>query len=144
LERIIAASSERDSIVLDFFCGAGTALVVAEKLGRRWVGCDLGRFALHTSRKRLLGCRVRPFEVLSLEGHERRYWQGVTFGWGTREGVEASCRAFILELYGARAAHGQHIHGEKRGSLIHVGAVDAPVTVAQVEAAVEETKQRGG
>jgi DNA modification methylase len=140
LERIIAASSDPDSIVLDFFCGAGTTLAVAERLGRRWIGCDLGRFAVNTSRKRLLGCRARPFEVLSLGGHERRYWQGVTFGNGTQ--VEAACRAFVLQLYGAQATRGEHLHGEKGEALVHVGAVDVPVTVAQVEAAVAETEQR--
>ena len=41
-------------LVADFFCGSGTTPAVAEKLGRRWIGCDLGRFAIHTTRKRLL------------------------------------------------------------------------------------------
>ena len=89
LERIVCASSEPGSIVLDFFCGSGTTLAVAERLGRRWIGCDLGRFAVHTSRKRLLELRItdpqtheergaRPFEILSLGRYERKYWQGIT------------------------------------------------------------------
>lgn len=55
LERIIKASSEPGDLVADFFCGSGTTLVAAEQLDWRWIGCDLGRFAIHTTRKRLLG-----------------------------------------------------------------------------------------
>ncbi|NMC62098.1 MAG: site-specific DNA-methyltransferase [SAR324 cluster bacterium] len=54
LERIILASSDKDSIVADFFCGSGTTGVVAERLGRRWIMCDQGDLAIHTCRKRLL------------------------------------------------------------------------------------------
>ena len=55
LERVLSASSNAGDLVADFFCGSGTTLAVAEKLGRKWIGCDLGRFAIHTSRKRLIG-----------------------------------------------------------------------------------------
>ena len=55
LERIIKASSNENDIVADFFCGSGTTLAVAEKLGRKWIGSDLGKFAIHTTRKRMIG-----------------------------------------------------------------------------------------
>ena len=51
IERIIIAASNPDDLVADFFCGSGTTLAVAEKLGRKWVGSDLGKFGIHTSRK---------------------------------------------------------------------------------------------
>jgi len=76
-------------------------MAVAEKLGRRWIGCDLGRFAAHTSRKRLLwneGCK--PFEILNLGKYERQYWQGVTFGDRAAEVTEQALfeyLAFILK-----------------------------------------------
>jgi adenine specific DNA methylase Mod len=54
LKRIILASSNPGDIVADFFCGSGTTLAVAEKLGRRWLGCDLSKFAIQVTRKRLL------------------------------------------------------------------------------------------
>jgi len=54
LKRIINISSSPGDIVADFFCGSGTTLAVAEKLGRRWVGCDLSKFAIQVTRKRLL------------------------------------------------------------------------------------------
>lgn len=54
LERIIKASTNKGDLVMDFFCGSGTTLAVAEKLGRRWVGCDIGKLAIYTTQKRLL------------------------------------------------------------------------------------------
>ncbi|MFX0003846.1 MAG: site-specific DNA-methyltransferase [Candidatus Hermodarchaeota archaeon] len=54
LSRIILASSNKGDIVADFFCGSGTTLTVAEKLGRRWIGCDSKFFSIHMIRKRML------------------------------------------------------------------------------------------
>jgi adenine specific DNA methylase Mod len=54
LERIITLASDPGDLVADFFVGSGTSAAVAERLGRRWIACDLGRFAIHTTRKRLL------------------------------------------------------------------------------------------
>ena len=158
LERIVTASSNPGEIVADFFCGSGTTLAVAEKLGRRWIGCDLGRFAIHTTRKRLLDLRVndpetseergcRPFEVLNLGRYERKYWQGVTFGNEPKSDEETALAAyvsFILELYKAQPFHGSHIHGKKGGAFVHVGAVDAPVTISQIEDAAAETQRLWG
>lgn len=53
LERIITASSNPGDIVLDCFCGSGTTLAVAQKLGRRWIGCDINLGAIQTTTKRL-------------------------------------------------------------------------------------------
>ena len=58
LERIILASSTEGALVADLFCGSGTTGAVAERLGRRWVQADLGRFAIHTSRNVLLICNA--------------------------------------------------------------------------------------
>ena len=55
LERIIKASSHEDSIVLDCFCGSGTAAAVAERLGRRWIMADINKGAIQTTMKRLQG-----------------------------------------------------------------------------------------
>src|SRR3989344_899839 len=51
IEKIIKASTNKDDLVADFFCGSGTTLAVAERLGRKWIGSDLGRFGIHTTRK---------------------------------------------------------------------------------------------
>jgi len=54
LKRIILASTNENDIVADFFCGSGTSLAVAEKLGRRWIGSDLKKHAINITKKRLL------------------------------------------------------------------------------------------
>jgi adenine-specific DNA-methyltransferase len=143
LHRIVQAASSEGDLVADFFCGSGTTLSVAEKLNRRWIGCDLGRWGIHATRKRLLsiaGCQ--PFAVLNLGKHERQHWQGATFG-GTRglptERVQNDYVAFLLKLYDAQPVAGcTHIHGEKGNALVYVGAVHAPITTATVYAAVAE------
>ena len=80
LEKIIKASSNEGDLVADFFCGSGTTLAVAEKLGRKWIGSDLGKFGIHTSRKRLIGIQrelkkenknFRAFEILNVGRYER-------------------------------------------------------------------------
>jgi len=144
LERIIKASSNEGSLVADFFCGSGTTAAVAEKLGRRWIACDLGRYAVHTTRKRMLGIEnCRPFEVLNLGKYERQYWQGVTFGESRgkppTEQTIYDYLAFILKLYGAEPISGTtHLHGKKGRALVHIGAVDAYVTITQATDALEE------
>ncbi len=80
IERILNASSNEGDLVLDCFCGSGTTAAVAEKLNRRWIACDLGRFAIHTTRKRLLGIsNVKPFVVQNLGKYERQQWQVAEF-----------------------------------------------------------------
>ena len=147
LERIVKASSPEKGIVADFFCGSGTTAAVAEKLGRRWIACDLGRFAIHTTRKRLLDIPdSKPFQILNLGKYERAYWQGITFGKAPAEPNQAAIAAyigFILELYKAQPLAGSHIHGKKGKALIHVGAVDAPVTINQVNEALAECARLG-
>jgi adenine-specific DNA-methyltransferase len=146
LERIINVSSNTGSLVADFFCGSGTTLSVAEKLGRRWIGCDLSRYSIHTTRKRLLGIEnCKPFEILNLGKYERQYWQGVTFGDKGKSVTEQALYeylAFVMKLYGAQPLTGlAHIHGRKGKVLVHIGAVDAPVTIDEINAAVAECVQ---
>jgi adenine-specific DNA-methyltransferase len=134
LRRIVQAASSEGDLVADFFCGSGTMLAVAEKLNRRWIGCDLGRWGIHTTRKRLLGIKgCRPFTLLNLGKSERQYWQRTNFS------DPGAYVAFILKLYGAEPVAGvAHIDGTKQSTaLVHVGAVDVPITTAAIEAAVD-------
>jgi site-specific DNA-methyltransferase (adenine-specific) len=67
LERIIRTSSNGDDLVLDPFCGCGTAIAVAERLGRRWIGIDVTHLAISILRNRLqtaFGAALSPFEVV--------------------------------------------------------------------------------
>jgi len=142
IKRIIEASSGEGDLVADFFCGSGTTLAVAEKLGRRWLGCDLGRFAIHTTRKRLLDIPdCKPFEILNLGKYERKYWQMNGIKGRQKDGQKAIFEylAFIVELYHAEPVIGfRHLHGRKAGRMVHVGATDAPVTLSEIIEALEE------
>ncbi|MCX8106741.1 MAG: DNA methyltransferase [Ignavibacterium album] len=159
LDRIISASSYEGSIVADFFCGSGTTCAVAEKLNRRWIGVDLGRYAIHTTRKRLLeianskdlndpskkyGKPARPFEILNLGKYERQFWQVKAFGRNDEKQALYEYLAFILKLYGAEPLAGSsHIHGKKGNALVYIGAVDSPVTIQEVNDAMHDCKEMG-
>ncbi len=147
LERIINASSNEGDLVLDCFAGSGTTAAVAEKLGRRWITADLGRFAVHTTRKRLLSIPdVRPFVVQNLGKYERQAWQAAEFGGAERAAeLNARYRRFILDLYGAREVPGYlWLHGVKAGRMVHVGPVDSPISPGDVtQIALEFRKAMG-
>jgi hypothetical protein len=145
LNRVISIASNPGDLVADFFVGSGTTLAAAEKLGRRWIGSDLGRFAIHTTRKRLMGIEsCKPFEVLNLGKYERQYWQASSFGGRDAQQVLFEYIAFMLRLYGAEPLAGlQHLHGKRSGAVVHVGAVDAPVTIAEVTDALDECVATG-
>ena len=139
LDRIVSTSSDEGDLVLDCFGGSGTTAVVAEKLGRRWIAADLGRFAIHTTRKRLLSVPdVRPFVVQNLGKYERQLWQAAEFGEDAQSRT-AAYRRFIMALYKAKPIEGYSwLHGIKNGRLVHVGTVDSPVTVADVKQIASE------
>lgn len=147
LERIIKASSIEGALILDCFVGSGTTAVVADKLNRRWIACDLGRFAIHTTRKRLLGIQgLRPFVVQNLGKYERQTWQAVEFGGKKNaESLQREYRRFILELYSARPIEGYAwLHGIKDGRMVHVGSVDSPVAPNDItQIAIEFNKAVG-
>ncbi len=139
-ERVISASSDPGDLVADFFCGSGTGLVAAERLGRRWIGCDLGRFAIHTTRKRLLNVAdCRPFDVKNLGAYERQRWQIASGNGALRSYLDT-----ILAFYRAEPVEGfLHLHGRKAHRMVHVGATDAPVTTDETEDVMDEMADNG-
>lgn len=145
LERIIKASSNEGDLVLDCFCGSGTTAAVAEKLGRRWITCDLGRFAIHTARKRLLSISgVKPFVVQNLGKYERQLWQTEEFGPDAAQRLASYIR-FVVQLYQAQPLTGYAwLHGVKGGHVVHVGSVDSPVTLADIRSIIREWRNSLG
>lgn len=140
VRRIVEVSSNPGDLVLDAFVGSGTAAVAAEQLGRRWIAVDIGRFAIHTTRKRLLDIRgCKPFVVTNLGRYERQVWQQETTGAQLSAYLD-----FIVDLYGASRLDGfRTLHGSRGPRAVHVGAVDAPVTLAEVREALEEAATGG-
>ncbi len=146
VERIVNSSSNPGDLVMDCFCGSGTTAAVAEKLDRRWIACDLGRFAVHTTRKRLLSISdVRPFVVQNLGKYERQFWAGAEFGDNQAAERQRAYIEFILKLAQATPLNGYTwLHGVKGGRMLHVGAVDAPVSLGDVTQIAAEFKRAIG
>lgn len=159
ITRILETSSNPGDLVADFFCGSGTTLAVAEKLGRKWIGADLGRFAIHTSRKRLIGVQRqlkaegkpwRSFEILNLGHYERQWFAGIdpTLPEPQRRAAAAAREeayvALILEAYKAdRAEQAAPFHGHKAGAFVHIGPLDSPITETTVADCVEAARRMG-
>lgn len=159
LNRIVQMTTQPGDLVADFFCGSGTTLAVAEKLGRKWIGADLGRFAIHTSRKRLIsvqreagnqGGAYRAFEILNLGGYERTHLVGIDVvdDNDAREMLASARRESFIELilsaYGAqRSDQLAPFSGSKSGTAIFVGAVDSAVTQDQVQEAIDVALEVG-
>ena len=150
LERIIKASSNEGDLVADFFCGSGTTAAVAEKLGRKWIAADLGRFAIHTTRKRLIGVQrelqkngkdFRAFEILNLGKYERQFFMDDLTN-GKRKAKEDLYVDLILEAYKAKRIDGHStLHGQKAGRFVHVGPLDVPVTQSRLVDIFEECRK---
>ncbi len=150
LERIIKASSNTGDIIADFFCGSGTTLAVAEKLGRRWIGVDNSKFAIHTARKRLIELsgkpkekkgegiyKVRPFTVENMGYYQRgAKWDPIQVG-----NQADAYRQAIIELFGGEyTPYSKLLHGKKRGAWIHVGPLSQPIVSEQIQAIAKEVK----
>jgi len=158
LERIIKASSNEGDLVADFFCGSGTTAAVAEKLGRKWIATDLGKFAIHTTRKRMIGVQrqlkaegkdYRAFEILNLGKYERQHYIGVNADLREEQrqqqlaAKEAAFLELILRAYRAEKTEGfVTFHGKRAGRLVAVGPVNLPVTRLFVEEIILECRKK--
>lgn len=151
LERIIKASSNEGDLIADFFCGSGTTSAVAEKLGRKWITTDLGRFSIHTTRKRMIGIQrelqengknFRAFEILNLGKYERQFFMDDLTN-GKLKAKEDLYVDLILEAYKAKRIEGHKtLHGSKSGRFINVGPLDVPVTQSRLLDVFEECCQK--
>ena len=150
LERIIKASSNEGDLVADFFCGSGTTGAVAERLGRRWIMCDLGRYAIHTSRKRMIelqrrlqadGQPYRAFHVCNLGRYERQWWQRERL-----QGYDRDHRQVVLGFYRADPLPNPtpYLHGRKGGAFVYVDSIDSLLTRAEVREAARAAREAGG
>lgn len=158
IKRIIEASSNEGDIIADFFCGSGTTMAVAEKLGRKWIGSDLGKFAIHTTRKRMIdvqrdlkkdGKNYRAFELLNLGKYERQHYIGVNTTFRIeeqRKQLEKKGNDFvnlILYAYRAEKLDGfKTFHGKRAGRLVAVGPINLPVSRLFVEKVIEECLEK--
>ena len=151
LQRIVEAASDPGDLVADLFCGSGTTGVVSEQLGRRWLMADLGRFGIHTSRKRLIdkqrslheaGKPYRAFDVYNLGRYERQWWQKTHLN-----GAESEHRRVVLEFFRAEILANPTsplLHGRKDGAFCHVDNIDSMFQRGEARAVAQAVAASGG
>ena len=125
--------------------------MVAEKLNRKWIGCDLGKFAIHTARKRLIQIQrdkeknredFRPFEVLNLGKYQREFFFKDYINNERNIKNEQSEQHYydlILNAYKAKQEKGYIIlKGVKNNRAVAVGPFNLQVTRLFVENVINE------
>lgn len=158
LERIIKSSSKEGDLIADFFVGSGTTIATAEKLGRKWIGTDLGKFGIHTSRKRLIGIQrelkkegkdFRAFEILNVGKYERESFLNTNDDLRAEEKAKQAERKekefikLILSAYKAEPVESFiNVVGKKRDRLVAIGPINLPVSSKFIREIVDECKQK--
>lgn len=155
---IIKASSNEGDLIADFFCGSGTTLAVAERLGRKWIGADLGKFAIHTTRKRMIQLQrqlksdknnFRAFEILNIGRYERQHYIGINPSLRKEEqqsqldAKEADFISLIIQAYKAEALNNfRTFVAKKSDRLIAIGPINVPASRLFVEEIIKECEER--
>jgi site-specific DNA-methyltransferase (adenine-specific)/adenine-specific DNA-methyltransferase len=140
LERIISASSNPGDIVLDCFAGSGTTGAVAEKLGRRWIMCDISKFAIYTMIKRMLSLK----EGIGQKGKPLKqkpfvlYNAGLYFDGGYLKGLDdEEYKKFALELFQAeekeQVVNGFKLEGVLMNAPVHIFPRDGALTEEYID-----------
>ena len=154
LERIIKSSSNEGDLVCDFFSGSGTTASVAEKLNRKWICSDIGKFSVHTTRKRILSIQrekkknsedYRAFEILNLGKYQKQHF--ISDGKSTRDEntkeiekrKEKEFEKLILNAFGAESVQGfTTFHGKKAFRMVSIGPINQPLSRLHVEEVIKE------
>ena len=154
LETIIKSSSNEGDLVADFFAGSGTLASVSEKNNRKWICSDLGKFSIHTIRKRMIGVQRdlkkseknwRAFEILNLGKYQRQHY--IFDGKSLRDDIKQKKRLqrekefeeFILEAYKATSISGfESIQGKKGNEFVSIGPINQPLSRNHVEQVISE------
>ena len=130
LERIITNFSNEGDLIADFFSGSGTTLVVAEKKGRRWIGCDFSKAAIQITRNRLVQSGSKPFLIENIDNYQRQsiYLTGSRI---------YETQLVILKLYGANPRRDYPNMGIRKidglVELVYISYPDIPVTAKKAE-----------
>lgn len=138
LERIIKASSNEGDLVCDFFGGSGTTAVVAERLGRRWITCDIGKPASLVMRKRFIDRKVKPFLCQSIGNYQKEAFKS-----NRRYKYVGDLSQVVLGLYGALPFTPEQANDRNFGymkssrTLVMVDSPNRQTTVATIRRAVK-------
>ena len=154
IERVIKACSKEEDIVCDFFNGSGTTATVAEKLNRKWIASDIGKFSIHTTRKRLINTQRdlkekelnwRAFEILNIGKYQKQHYldDGIyerdEDKFQARKRGEELFEETVLEAYGGQTVENfKTIHGRKNDSFISIGPINFSVNREYVNEVITE------
>jgi hypothetical protein len=158
IEKIIKASSNEGDLVADFFGGSGTTQAVAERLGRKWIGSDIGKFSINTARKRMISVQrqlkaenksYRAFEILNLGKYERQHYIGeyidkrLDNAQQLEEQREQAFVQLITKAYQAETVEGFRTFAAKKNArLVAIGPVNVPVSRLFVEEVLKECQEK--
>lgn len=138
LERIIKASSNEGDLVCDFFGGSGTTAAVAERLGRRWITCDIGKPASLVMRKRFIDQEVNPFLYQSIGDYQKEAFHN-----NKKLRRVGDLSQVVLGLFGALPFSSEQVSDRNFGyikgtrNLVMVDSPNRLTTAATVRRAVE-------
>lgn len=138
LERIIKASSNEGDLVCDFFGGSGTTAAVAERLGRRWITCDIGKPASLVMRKRFIDQEVNPFLYQSIGDYQKEAFHN-----NKKLRRVGDLSQVVLGLFGALPFSPEQVSDRNFGyvkgtrNLVMVDSPNRLTTAATVRRAVE-------
>ena len=141
IQRIIESSTKENDIVADFFVGSGTTASVAEKLNRKWLASDIGRFSINTARKRMIQVQrdkkenekdFRSFEIYSIGSYSIK-----------DEKKEDEFRDLVLQAYKAEKLNNSVFTGKKGSTYIAIGPQDLPCSRDFVDDMVQECINQG-
>jgi DNA modification methylase len=152
VERIISASTDEYDIICDFFAGSGTSIIAAEKLNRRWIGCELGKVGIQVARGRMVEMKSKPFLIENIGNYQRE----MIYLGGARI---YEMQKIILKLYGAepmrnrpdlgvRLIEGETLPARRSlgggGELVYCGYPDRAVAAHKVEDLAVEAETLDG
>ena len=142
LERIIKASSNENSIILDCFSGSGTTLAVAEKLNRRWIGADCNKGAIQTTIKRI--SKIKKQQEENKDNKKENYQNNdiLHFRVNNYDFQERfTLREIIFEKYGIEKLNDRFFDGTEGEKLIKIVEFNKPLTLLEIEEIKDEIKR---
>jgi DNA modification methylase len=136
LKRIIETTTDENDIVADFFVGSGTTAAVAEKMNRKWIASDIGRFSINTSKKRIIsiqresklaGKDFRSFELLSIGSYSF-----------DDSAQQDEFNSLVLRAYNAEKINNSVFSGKKANHYVVIGPLDLPASRVFVDGIIEK------
>ena len=137
LERIIKASSNEDSLVLDCFCGSGTTAAVAERLGRRWIACDMNKGAIQTTVSRLL--KNNGQKETQHKSKKFAQYRVNNYDFGDQD----EKKELIKQTYGVEKIPSDlYFDGTSRGALVKIAPLNRALAAKDIEDIIAKLRER--